>query len=377
MKNSEKDIRISVIVPIYNAEKYLIKCLESIVNQTYKNLEIVLVDDGSTDKSLKICNDFSKRDNRIIVIHKDNGGLVEARKTGIENITGDYISFVDADDYIDLEAYGILVSGLQSFDVDILLYGMWEDYEQYSVQKKNHYPAKVYERTEIENILFPSMLSYGDFFDFGVLPNLVCKLIKYSFWKKSNISVDKEVKIGEDADFLFQLFLYAKKVQVMDYAPYHYCKRNDSMMWKEMKEKSLQRLEEDLRNAFRKSGMESFFQKQLEDYIAFVTLLKCPKKILKDIEIFKKGKIALYGAGGFGQAVYGSYYDKISLWIDKNYERYTTLKAEIQSVEALKIYQDKYDYVFIAILNTKVCEDIKTNLISMGITKPIFFYDRR
>lgn len=91
---------ISVIVPVYNVEKYLNKCIDSIINQTYKNLEIILVDDGSTDNSGKICDEYAKKDNRIIVIHKENGGLSNARNAGIKNSQGLYTSFVDSDDYI-------------------------------------------------------------------------------------------------------------------------------------------------------------------------------------------------------------------------------------------------------------------------------------
>ena len=97
--------RISVVVPVYNVEKYLEKCVNSIVNQTYKNLEIILVDDGATDNSGKLCDELAKIDNRIKVYHKENGGLSDARNYGVERATGDYIGFVDSDDYIDAEMY--------------------------------------------------------------------------------------------------------------------------------------------------------------------------------------------------------------------------------------------------------------------------------
>ena len=94
---------ISIIVPVYNVEKYLKKCVDSIVNQTYKNLEIILVDDGATDSSGEICDELEKLDNRIKVYHKENGGLSDARNYGVARATGSYIGFVDSDDYIDAE----------------------------------------------------------------------------------------------------------------------------------------------------------------------------------------------------------------------------------------------------------------------------------
>lgn len=99
---------ISVIVPIYQVKEYLHKCITSIINQKYKNLQIILVDDGSTDGSETICDEYAKIDKRITVIHRDNGGLVRARKTGLEYAKGDYVGFVDGDDYIDEEMYAYL-----------------------------------------------------------------------------------------------------------------------------------------------------------------------------------------------------------------------------------------------------------------------------
>lgn len=101
--------KISIIVPVYNVEKYLIRCLDSIVNQTYKNLEIILVDDGSTDRCSEICDIYAGKDKRINVIHKENGGLSDARNRGIEIATGEYLAFVDSDDYIAANMYEVLL----------------------------------------------------------------------------------------------------------------------------------------------------------------------------------------------------------------------------------------------------------------------------
>ena len=105
---------ISVIVPIYNVEKYLDKCVESIVTQTYKNLEIILVDDGSPDRCPEICDKWAEKDERIKVIHKKNGGLSDARNEGYAVSSGEYISFIDSDDYIDREFYAILSNALDN-----------------------------------------------------------------------------------------------------------------------------------------------------------------------------------------------------------------------------------------------------------------------
>ena len=111
--------KISVIVPIYNVEKYLEKCINSITNQTYENLEIILVDDGSPDRCGEMCDEYSKRDKRIKVIHKENGGLSDARNAGIEAATGDYIAFVDSDDYIREDMYEKLYKALKNNNADM------------------------------------------------------------------------------------------------------------------------------------------------------------------------------------------------------------------------------------------------------------------
>lgn len=115
--------KISIIVPIYNVELYLRRCLDSILNQTYSNLEIILVDDGSTDKSGKICDEYAKNDSRIKVIHKNNGGLSDARNEGLKIARGKYVGFVDSDDWIELDMYECLYDMLQKFDADISICG--------------------------------------------------------------------------------------------------------------------------------------------------------------------------------------------------------------------------------------------------------------
>ena len=111
---------ISVIVPIYNVENYLRKCIESILNQTYKSLQIILVDDGSSDQSGSICDEYALKDDRIEVIHKKNGGLVSARKAGLARAKGAYIGFVDGDDYLEPFFYQVLLEDIIKYDVDFV-----------------------------------------------------------------------------------------------------------------------------------------------------------------------------------------------------------------------------------------------------------------
>ena len=124
---------ISVIVPIHNVKEFMKKCIESIIKQSYTNLEIILVDDGSTDGSEKICDEYAVKDSRIKVIHKSNGGLVSARKAGIQVATGDYAAYVDGDDWLEEEAYEKLLDLVGTNLPDIIGYGMVEEYADKTV----------------------------------------------------------------------------------------------------------------------------------------------------------------------------------------------------------------------------------------------------
>lgn len=115
--------KISIIIPIYNVENYLEKCIQSVLNQTYKDFELLLIDDGSTDNSVKICDDYAQKDNRIRVIHKTNGGVSTARNEGIRNARGEYLGFIDSDDYIEPNMYETLINNIEEYGCDISICG--------------------------------------------------------------------------------------------------------------------------------------------------------------------------------------------------------------------------------------------------------------
>ena len=211
-----------------------------------------------------------------------------------------------------------------------------------------------------------------------MLPNVVCKLIKKDLFEKSNFIVDDKITVGEDAAHTFQLIPFVSNMLFLDYYPYHYCKRNDSMMWREIEYDGISKLEKTLKESFVRAGVFQSLKKQLKEYISFVTLLKAPQKILDSVMPFcnQNVKIALYGAGGMGQAVYEKYRNNISVWVDKNYINYRGSFPQVQNIDLLKNI-DEYDVIFIAILNTSICREISLTLKKMGINKNIYFYDGR
>ena len=292
---------ISVIVPIYNSEKYLNQCLTSLVKQTYSDLEIILVNDGSTDSSMNICEKFKKEDDRIILINKKNQGLVRARKDGARKATGEYITFIDADDWIDADTY----DNLRDFKSDIIAYGLVEEYGYKIKKKTNKFKDGFYEKDKISDYIIPQMLCVDNFFEFGLLPNLVCKLIKRTLFLEMMEEVSNDVSVGEDVDFFYRLVFKAETLTIRSYCPYHYRQHSESMMRKKIDIESIKKLYFDLLtiNGVKK---KTEWEIQLNKYIMFVMLLKIPDKVVHLIREISEinGSVVIYGAGAFGKGIY-------------------------------------------------------------------------
>lgn len=210
---------ISIIVPVYKVEKYIKRCLNSIINQTYTNLEIILVDDGSPDKCPEICDEYSKKDKRIKVIHQKNMGLSVARNNGIKSATGEYIGFVDGDDYIEKTMFEDLFKALIENDAQMSIcnFKVITDKEQYI---KNNYPEnKTYTKKEFlkEILLDKNIQSY-------VWNKLYIKdlFINIKF---------PEGKKYEDIGTTFYLAEKCKKIQLIGKAEYNYTNRSDSIVF--------------------------------------------------------------------------------------------------------------------------------------------------
>lgn len=209
---------ISVIVPVYKVEQYLNRCIESIVKQTYKNLEIILVDDGSPDNCPNMCDNWAEKDSRIKVIHKRNGGLSSARNAAMNVITGDYVGFVDSDDYLEHSFYNTLLNELVSADADIVDVGYKYVDTNYNHIKTTLYPPKI-----IEKDMLISNFITGTEFDAAVWNKLYKRNVI------GGIRFDESVKIGEDVIFNYSVLKNANRICVMNIALYNYLFRNDSI----------------------------------------------------------------------------------------------------------------------------------------------------
>lgn len=218
--------KLSIIIPIYNAEKYLGKCLESAIGQDYKNIEFICVNDGSTDSSFSILNEYAKKDSRIVVINQKNSGESAARNTGIKECTGDYIAFLDCDDWIEQEMYTVLISSMEEFNVDIVTSGWMKEYADRTVIMKNKEKIsdKIFDR---DRFLF-YIYNRDAYQEFAYIWNKLYKremlFDKYGQW----ILFDESLQLGADVLFLARIALNAKSVYHLDKTFYHYRQRMDS-----------------------------------------------------------------------------------------------------------------------------------------------------
>lgn len=220
---------ISIIVPIYKTEKYIKECIESILGQTYAEIEVILVDDGSPDNCGKICDEYAKRDSRIKVIHKENGGLVSARQAGLEAASGDYIGFVDGDDSIEPEMYEAMAKAAEEYSPDVICSEFYQSFEERAEASSQCFEEGFYDKERLIKEIYPRMLYSGRYYRFGISPNCWSKLFKKELLKKYLPLVDTKIRMGEDAAFTYPCLLDAKSVYCVKKPLYKYRILNSSM----------------------------------------------------------------------------------------------------------------------------------------------------
>lgn len=378
MKDMNYKPLISVIVPIYNVENYLRRCVNSIINQTYHSLQIILVDDGSTDESAKICDIFQQEDRRIEVIHKVNGGLVSARKAGIQAATGDYITYVDSDDWIELNMYEELVNDMLQDDVDIITSGLFREYKGSSIKEFDKFPDGIYDLERINKEILPGLICTEHFYEAGINIHLYNKLISRKIALQNQLKVDDRIRIGDDAAFIYSCVLDAKKLVITHKCFYHYCIRQDSIMGQGYQEELL-----GYRSTYKiiKDKIEQHYGKsemlinQLNYLMLYMLLLKEPQRVIQDDKgmlfpfdnVKVNEKVIIYGGGKFGSSLHRFLEEEdlceIVLWVDKSADS----KRGITDILHLKqLSRDSYDKIIVAVLVYTVADKIYRELIESG-----------
>ena len=305
---------ISVIIPVYKVEKYLDKCIDSVINQTYDNLEIILVDDGSPDNCPKMCDEYAKKDKRIKVIHKENGGLSDARNKGIDIATGEFITFIDSDDYVEKNYVEFLYNLAKENNAEI---SMGKQYVRYTNKTLNTGTNNLYVLNSHDTL---EKTLYGEDFDVSAW----AKLYKKDLFKEIRYP---KGRLFEDSATTYKLIDKANKIVLKSVPIYNYMMRNDSITNETFNKKKFDLIKsteemcdyieekyKDLENGCKRRLMYAYLS-------TLTQLVKCKKiekeyknrlmkyikenrqEVLKDKRIPKRDRLALYatylGINGF------------------------------------------------------------------------------
>lgn len=270
--------KVTIVIPVYNMEKYLDKCMESVLSQTLGEIEIILVDDGSTDDSPSMCDRYAEKDVRIRVIHKENGGLTSAWKAGSGVAGGQYIGYVDSDDYIQKDMFERMYERARETDADIVCCGLrhlYEDDPKRNWTEQMEFSMDSLLEEDMSAELFPTLINDGSFMGRHLMPNRVTKLVKAELVKKNLDRCADEVSIGEDYQFSLCMFLDAKRVEMIrDYFPYYYYMNGASMTMKHDPDypKKIHVMRENLCRISDEKGVYDLKPQIWDDYLCLMVL---------------------------------------------------------------------------------------------------------
>lgn len=381
---------ISIIVPVYNTERYLRQCLDSILCQTFEDIEVILVDDGSMDESSGICDAYALADSRVKVIHKTNGGLVSARKAGLKAAAGEYIGYVDSDDWIESDMYEKLWAALTNKNADIAMCGRYEDTGDSSRKVCHGFPAGRYDKQGLKEKIYPGIIVNGAFFEWGIFPGVWDKLFRRDCFERFQMAVDERLTMGEDAVCTYPALLHAESICILDECLYHYRQSPTSMVRQQGEaEKERQRFRLLYQTGLREleRGKEIYdLTEQWKEYLLFLmipradALLKGMEKLdyLFPFPEVKRGSdMILYGMGTYGQRLYRflkeSGFCRVAACVDRNYEELNRQGMHVISPERIGNY--KCDVIVVANSFARVRREIERELTKRYLGKKVYVMD--
>lgn len=369
-------MRLSIVVPVFNTELYIYDCLQSIAAQACPDMEIVLIDDGSTDDSSRICKEFACQDTRVIYIRQDNKGLIGARRTGAEHASGEFIMYVDSDDWIDLGMAEFLVR--QIGDADMATVGVhYETGPGMAVEYQDQYPEGEYKGAD-KDFLLKTMLYDMDSDTLQRLtPWIWNKLYRTELVRQVYRNLNADNDFGEDGAFLYNYLIISGAVRICHKCFYHYRYRTDSMfhggnphMLSDINKAYLA-----LVPGFEKHPLKEILMAQLQRWVSVTAVMavngglgfgsgiEIPEFLL-DTDGLRGKRIVLYGAGKAGRDYYRQLvkmgYDVV-LWVDSG----STGRENVKPAQAIPGVE--YDVILLAVSRPEYAEDMKRTLRGMGI----------
>lgn len=374
---------LTVIVPVYNVERYLARCVESILHQNYSKLDVILIDDGSTDGSGEMCDRYAKMDERVKVIHCKNSGVVSSRVKGLECASGEVVTFVDSDDWIEPDMYSCMMDVYRRHNPDIVSSGLIIEDETGRViqQEFDLYDKGMYLAKQIREVIVKEMMWSEDYGKRRITSSVCNKIFKLEMLKWVTSDIDVNLTIGEDAAITYPYIARSRSIFIINRGWYHYVKRRFSMI----SAHSLKSFEAILKF---KNYMKKIFvydEKlddiawQLQQYVN-VFLLEVINGVYEvemekirfvfPYELIPAGSnIVLYGMGQVGTSywhcLHGGEYINQVICVDKNYNRFTNEQMTIY--DPAVIYEKDYDYIVIAVENEDWVKEIRENLLKNNI----------
>lgn len=378
--------KISIIIPIYNVREYLAKCIESVINQTYQDIEIICVDDGSTDGSYEICEYYKKKDSRIKVVHKINEGIVSARQTGLKIANGEYVGFVDGDDWIDEKMYESMIRTMEKSNVDMVETGVIDSYNSFT-EKERKYKLKegIYKSEKFKKNILNNLIYDGKFYNYGVVSvYLWNKLFKRKYITECYMKLDYKQSMFEDFVSVYPYLIKHQSIAIINKAFYHYRVVNNSTKRRDLKNANEVLLlhVKTIKECINNSKYKNMLLLQLNYFMLFFLLIYNIKifDLLSQNILIPYGGIThndiviLYGCGVNGINIYRYLKQnsecKIVNWVDKNFKNinFTNIgiKYAINSPETINCNEKAK--IIITPLNETVAEWIKEDLKNKGIS---------
>lgn len=288
---------ISIIIPVYNGEKYLDYCIESVLAQTYMNYELVLVDDGSKDSSGEKCDIWEKKDKRIKVVHKENGGLVSAWSIGVSVAKYEWIVFLDSDDWLEYKHLEMIIKEQEKNNTDMVVMRMKQMYPEYFVYLDFVVTPGNYREEKLEEIIYPVMLNAGGFEKRGIPISRCSKLIKKSLILQNMKYCDLSVTYEEDLSIMFPIMLDINSVSLICAENASYCYRvvEDSMLhgYDKNMQRSIQLVYKNIFKACLDKKKQNFFPQIYAEYLT--AMVRSYTNELQNPEGFRKIKKNIKG----------------------------------------------------------------------------------
>lgn len=387
----DNSLKVSVIIPVYNTAEYLSECLESVRQQTMKEIEIICVDDGSTDHSPDILDAYALQDARIRIIHKENGGPASARKAGIQAAKGRYVAFVDSDDWIEEDMYEQLYQIAEEHQVDMVTCGFFLE-GNYTTMYMDTVPQELYAGESMQKLREKAIYNLEEKSS-GLKASLCYKLFKRYLISEAQYKIPNEITMADDKMCLLTALLECDSVYVYHKAFYHYRIRANSIVHSGSAEYLLKvyAVYKYMQGLFAHACFTKDMRRQSEIYITELlykginTLLGFENKNLLWIDPYwldripAGSRIILYGAGELGRKYRKQLRSRRDLHyitcIDFAYERLSSEAFVVESPQAVRSYA--YDYVVITIKNPQKAQGIRKELEKTGIAEDkILWFDQ-